>query len=93
VNLNDLFLQVDVPLEVVHLTDEYWKNVVCIVPLSVSSLKFLMLANYICLTYNCLMFHCVYQFNIIITLLVSLLHCLHSCLETRGGHEGLNLSI
>lgn len=27
--LNDVGFQVDVPLEVVHLTDEYWKNVVC----------------------------------------------------------------
>lgn len=34
-NLNGVYFQVDVPLEVVHLTDEYWKNVVCIAPSSV----------------------------------------------------------
>jgi len=71
----DIWFQVGVPLEVVHLTDEYWKNVVCIILLIVFSLGDVQfgLTSYstinwhlYLLTYNCLMFYHVYEFKLII---------------------------
>jgi hypothetical protein len=52
VKFDDIWFQVDVPLEVVHLTDEYWKNVVCIIPLIVSSLGDVQLVLTSCSTIN-----------------------------------------